>query len=194
MVADDRGVLLLTDEWRDRHRRAEVWEQRTGLAVTRSPPLAAAPSERLRLLLVEPSGAERRLTPRLDVGRDDQLRVAGCYRPEASGERAVRWTGHRAWILMPSGEDVRFVWSAAGHPEAPVRVDVLANGRPVGTARVPAGWQTSAWFELPSGAAQQVIELRIPPYSPADLGTAPADHRRLGIRLDVVEVRGRVPG
>jgi len=194
LVGEDPGVLLLTDEWRDRHRLAEVWEERTGLAVTRSPPLAAGPPERRRLLLVEPSRAERRLTPRLDVGRDDLLRVAGCYRPEASSERAVRWTGRRAWILMPSGDGVRFVWSAAGHPDAPVRVEVLANGRPVGVGHVPAGWQTSPWFELPDGPVQQVIELRAPAYSPADLGTAPADQRRLGIRLDVVEVRGRVPG
>jgi len=194
LVAGDRRVLLVTDEWRERHRLAEVWEERTGLAVTRSPPLVAGPVERRRLLVVEPSRAERRLTPRLDVGRDDLLRVAGCYRPEQSDARTIRWTGHRAWILMPSGNAVRFVWSAAAHPAAPVRVELLANGNPIGVARVRPGWQTSPWIELPESPAQQVIELRVPTYSPAEIGTEGADLRRLGIRLDVVEVRGRVPG
>ena len=194
LAAHSPRVLLLTDEWRERHRLAEIREERTGLEVTRSPPLVAAPRERRRLLLVEPSRSERQLTTRLDVGRDDLLRVAGCYGPEAAGNRATRWTGDRAWILMPSGDAVRFVWSAAGHPDLPLPVEVLANGEPIGQAIIPGPWTTSPWMALPPGARQVLLELRVSTFSPSMAGTAPADHRRLGVRLDVVEIRRHVPG
>jgi hypothetical protein len=188
LASGSSDLLLLTDEWRDGGRLAEVEERRTGLEVVRSPPLRAAEPANRRFLLVEPSRAERRLTARLDVGRDDLLRIAGGYRPEAAGDRATRWTGPRAWILMPSGDAVRFVWSAGGHPDAPVPVDVLVNGRPVARARVPGPWSTSPWIGLPEGPSQQIIELRVPTFSPIRQDASGSDGRRLGIRLDRVEV------
>jgi hypothetical protein len=186
-------ALLLTDEWRATGDLAEIPENREWIAMSRTPPLEAAEPRRLRLRLVQPDRAELALTPQLDIGRDDQLRVAGFYAPENAGGRAIRWSSERAWVLIPDGSAVRFRWAPGDRPQ-PAPVTVMADGIPIGDGTPKPGGSTSQWFDLPPGQWLRLVELRCPPFVPANLRPGSSDFRRLGIRLDTVEVRPRPPG
>lgn len=186
-------ALLLTDEWRATEVLTEIPEIRDTIAMSRTPPLEEAGPRRLLLRLVRPGPRESRLTSRIDIGRDDQLRVAGFYAPENSKGHAIRWSSEKAWVLIPDGAAVRFRWAPGDRPE-PAPVTVMADGVPLGQGTPAPGGSTSQWFDLPPGQWLRLVELRCPPFVPANLRPGSSDFRRLGVRLDTVEVRPRPPG
>jgi hypothetical protein len=174
------------------HRRREgvisrIEERRATLATTRTPPLVAGPERVVTFSVFRPSAQELRLGRRLDVGVGDHLRVSGCFGPERAGKRTFRWTTGRALFLVRGGSRVRLTWSKDGHPKKVIKVRLLCDGRKIGGARLKGGWQMSRWYEVPRSCGPMVLELEAPTFVPA-VAHGGRDHRRLGVKVDLVEV------
>ncbi len=182
------GVVMLTNEQREKGLLGVVAEERRGISQTNSPPLKAALPRTTTFRLFSADMRSWTVPDRLDVGEDDQLSVAGCHHPERAKGRSFRWTGGHARVLVGAGEQLRFVWSRGGNPTKPLPVSVFARGLHIGDDRLADGWQTSRWFDIPLGDGPVQIEIRTPTFQPALLGRG-NDRRKLGLCLDAVEIR-----
>jgi hypothetical protein len=180
--------LVLTNERREKNIFEVINENRRVIQQTHSPPLKVAPPRKISFRLVRVERKGWTVPDRLDVGKDDQLMVAGCHLPERAEGRSFRWTGGHARVLVGPGEHVRFVWSKGGNPLTPLPVSVVARGVRIGEDRLVGGWQTSRWFGIPVGDGPEQIEIQTPTFQPALHGGG-NDRRSLGLCLDLVEVR-----
>lgn len=181
-------TLLLSAEKRKTGVLAKVEETRGEIQASTKPPLRAANPRTVVFSLFTVNQQWPNELGKVDVGSDDQLLVAGCFAAELAKDRSFRWTGRNARILIAQGGQVRFVWSRGGNPQKPLPVAVFARGQHLGDALLTGGWQTSRWFDLPPGEGPALVEIRVPTFQPALVGPS-EDHRNLGLRLDLVEIR-----
>jgi hypothetical protein len=187
-LGDHPESLVLADERHATGEIATVEEKRRAIQATTSPPLVAGPWGGSSFRLFDLQRRRWTAPESLDIGADDLLRVAGCYRPESAKGRSFRWTSAHAQILMAPGKQIRFVWSRGANPRRPLPVSIFARGDHVGDENVGEGWQTSRWFDIPAAEGPALIEIRSPTFQPALAGGG-RDRRNLGLRLDLVETR-----
>jgi hypothetical protein len=184
----DSELLVLSAEARGSGLLEVIEERRQFIERTTSPPLKAATPRGadFHLFVIDPNGVSA--PGLLDIGADDQLRLAGFYRAERADGRDFRWAGPHAKILVGPAQHFRFVWSPGSNPIQPLSIRVFARGRQIGEAHLDRGWQTSSWFDIPGGDGPVLIEIRAPAFQPAAVGRG-HDRRSLSLLVDAVETR-----
>src|SRR5439155_78066 len=127
----------------------------------------------------------------LDVGMPgDRLFLANVHGDERVAEYSYRWTGKDGGdtiLTVPGWGAVRrarlTVRAQALPDRAPIDVQVLANGVPVGTMRVDGTMAAHALeIAIPPGGADLALALRSP------TTTVPGDSRQLGVKLDTIRL------